>query len=249
MAASSASIAEINTFLNAAVADVLAGFAERLETTKDADKTKTIAELVKESYNNHKRVVFNGNGYSDDWVAEAEKRGLPNIATTVEAIERLTDDSNIGVLSRHGILSKEEILSRHEIYLESYSKKINIEAEIMLRMARQSIYPAVNRFIAETAKLIGQVGSIDSQLSMKRQREILAYLVEKAEELAAAADVLEVKVKSAQSIADPSKQARSYRFDVFVAMSTLRAAGDALEEALPRDAWPFPNYEELLFML
>ncbi|WP_020611773.1 glutamine synthetase III family protein [Sediminispirochaeta bajacaliforniensis] len=249
MAASSASIAEINTFLNAAVADVLAGFAERLETAKDTDKTKTIAELVKESYNNHKRVVFNGNGYSDDWVAEAEKRGLPNIATTVEAIERLTDDSNIGVLSRHGILSKEEILSRHEIYLESYSKKINIEAEIMLRMARQSIYPAVNRYIAETAELIGRVGSIDSQLPMKRQREILAYLVEKAEELAAAADVLEVKVKSAQSIADPSKQARSYRFDVFVAMSTLRAAGDALEEALPRDAWPFPNYEELLFML
>jgi glutamine synthetase len=247
MVPSSASIAEANTFLNAAVADVLSGFAGELEKSKDVNAT--IAKLVKEHYNAHKRVIFNGNGYAEEWLIEAEKRGLPNIVTTVEAIEKLIDEENIDVLGRHGILSREEVLSRHEIYLETYSKQIHIEAEVMLRMARQSIYPAANRCISELAETISRVGHVDASLPMDRQKSILKTEIETAGRLAAACDELEVKLRKAQAVAEPDKQAWLYRFEVFEAMAPLRESGDLLELLLPREDWPFPSYEELLFVL
>ncbi len=247
MVPSSASIAEANTFLNAAVADVLSGFAEELEKSKDVNAT--IAKLVKENYKAHKRVIFNGNGYAEEWLAEAETRGLPNIATTVEAIERLIDEENIGMLGRHGILSREEVLSRHEIYLETYSKQIHIEAEVMLRMARQSIYPAANRSISELAETISRVGHVDASLPMDRQKSILKTEIETADKLAAACDELETKLRKAQAVAEPDKQARLYRFEVFEAMAPLRESGDLLELLLSKECWPFPSYEELLFVL
>ncbi len=247
MVPSSASIAEANTFLNAAVADVLSGFAEELEKSKDVNAT--IAKLVKENYKAHKRVIFNGNGYAGDWLSEAEKRGLPNIATTVEAIEHLIDEENIEVLGRHGILTREEVLSRHEIYLETYSKQIHIEAEVMLRMARQSIYPAANRCISELAETISRAAHVDASLPMDRQKSILRTEIETAEKLAAACDELETRLRKAQTTAEPDRQARLYRFEVFEAMAPLRESGDLLELLLPKECWPFPGYEELLFVL
>jgi glutamine synthetase len=247
MVPSSASIAKANTFLNTAVAEVLSRFADSLESSKDI--TQTIAELIRESYRKHKRVVFNGNGYAEEWIAEAEKRGLPNISTTVDAIEHFKDKEIIDVLERHGVMSKEEIHSRYEIYLEIYSKQINIEAEIMLRMARQSIYPAVNRSISELAEMIARADYVDMKLPTTRQRNLVTAMAVKAEELAAACDLLEEKLRKAQACGETGEQAHLYRYEVFESMTPLREAGDALERLLPKDAWPFPTYEEMLFIL
>lgn len=247
MVPSSASIAEANTFLNAAVAEVLSEFADTLEKSDKVEKA--IEAIVKESYKAHSKVIFNGNGYSDEWLAEAEKRKLPNITTTVEAIEQLITDASIKLFEHHGILSREEVYSRYEIYLENYSKQINIEAEVMLQMACQGIYPAVNRCAGELADSIGKMIHIDPGLPVGRQKGMVKELLEKAEAMAAAADTLREKLLSAQACAECADQARLYRFEVFEAMAILREAGDALERLMPRECWPYPGYEELLFIL
>lgn len=247
MVPSSASIAEANTFLNAAVADVLSDFADKLEKAGNIDEA--MAKIVKESYQKHSRVVFNGNGYSEEWLTEAERRGLANITTTVEAIEQLISDLSIDLFSRHKILSKEEVHSRYEIYLENYSKQINIEAEIMLQMASQGIYPAVNRCAGELADSIGKISHIDAKLPLTRQKALLKELLEAAETMASATDKLREKLTAAQSCSECANQAKLYRFEVFEAMATLREAGDQLERLMPRECWPYPGYEELLFIL
>nr|WP_320131463.1 glutamine synthetase III [uncultured Holophaga sp.] len=245
MVGSSQSIAGPNCVINTMVADVLAKVADRLEKAKD--KNAEIQKYIKESYSKHRRIVFNGNGYSDEWVKEAERRGLPNIRSTVEAIGEYTKPKAIELFERHAVLTKEELESRSHIYYEGYSKQINIEAGVMIEMAKRAIFPAASDFaagMAGAASALASIGAVSTPQE-KRAKKLAELLAEFSEET----DKLEKVLAEAQGIEDVLAQAKAYRDKVFVQMGTLREKGDKIETLVARDAWPFPSYEELLFSL
>lgn len=245
MVGSSQSIATPNTYLNIAVAQVLSEFADKLE--KASDKIAQIQALVKDSYSKHRRVVFNGNGYSEEWVREAERRGLPNVRATVDALPVLVRDEIITLFETHKVLTKEEMESRYHIYLERYSKQINIEAGVMIDMAKRMIFPAVSSFAASLARdaaSLAAVGAVSApqEKRTKRIAELSAELYEETEKL-------ERVLTDAQEIEDPFTQAKTYREKVVPQMNALRSRADSLEKLVEKKAWPFPTYEDLLFDL
>ncbi|MGN0628226.1 MAG: glutamine synthetase III [Oscillospiraceae bacterium] len=245
MPGSSLSIAGPNMVLNTMVADVLCGFADRLEKAEDFDSevTKLIAETVHE----HKRIIFNGNNYTDEWVAEAERRGLLNLATAVDALELFTDKKNIELFKRHHIFTESEVRSRQEIMLENYSKVVLIEALTMLDMAKKDILPAClsyEKSLADTAaakKAIGlSVENAPETELVKRIDALCAELVEKT-------GALEQKTEEAKKIEGALPKARFVCDEVHTAMSSLRSTADGLEDIVSADCWPFPTYRDLLF--
>ncbi|MBP1628182.1 MAG: glutamine synthetase catalytic region [Holophagaceae bacterium] len=245
MVGSSQSIAGPNCVINTIVADVLSKVADRLEKAKD--KNAEIQKYIKESYGKHRRIVFNGNGYSDEWVKEAERRGLPNIRTTVEALAEYSKPKVVELFERHAVLSKEELESRTHIYFEGYSKQINIEAGVMIEMAKRSIFPAASDFaagLAGAAATLASIGAVSSPQE-KRAKKIAEILAEFCDET----EKLEKALAEAQGIEDAHAQAKAYRDKVFAQMAIVREKGDKLESLVARDAWPFPSYEELLFSL
>ncbi|MDA3852180.1 MAG: glutamine synthetase III [Spirochaetaceae bacterium] len=245
MPASSQSIAGPSTALNTAVAEVLADMADRLEKASDANAE--LQKIVAETFKAHKRVIFNGNGYSDEWLKEAEKRGLPNLKSTVECLPELTSPEVIRIFEKHKVLSKVELESREEIYLEVYSQQINIEAGVMVEMADKQIYPAVSSYMGElatTAQSLKELG-VDAETQIFK----LKVLAEKLKGLKAASEKLAVEKAGALETEGSLAQAKAYREKVFVAMSDLREYGDALETLTDRDLWPFPSYEDMLFKL
>lgn len=245
MVGSSQSIATPNTYLNTAVAQVLSEFADKLE--KATDKNAAIEAIVKESYTKHRRVVFNGNGYSEEWVKEAERRGLPNVRSTVDVLPVLIQPETINLFETHRVFSKEEMESRYHIYLERYSKQINIEAGVMITMARRSIFPAVSAFagsLARDAASLAAIGAVSAPQEKKAKR-IADLLNEMNEET----DKLEKVLTEAQETEDAFVQAKTYREKVVHQMSILRNKVDSLEKLVDKKAWPFPDYEELLFKL
>ncbi|MDA3850525.1 MAG: glutamine synthetase III [Spirochaetaceae bacterium] len=245
MVGSSQSIAGPNVVLNTAVAEALCQMADKLEASKDLQAE--ITKIVKDYYLQHKRVLFNGNGYSQEWVDEAEKRGLPNIPSTVDALPELLSDKSVKLFSKHKVLSKVELESRLEIYLEIYSMQINIEAGVMHEMAQRQITPAVLDYMADVAQtaqlLIGQKSS--SNVTSK----ILGKFCKLSDDFYDATEALEQILKQAASIEDTHHQARAYRDLVIPAMAKLRDLGDDLEKIMPKDCWPFPGYQEMLFYL
>lgn len=245
MVGSSQSISTPNTYLNVAVAQVLSEFAVKLE--KASDKNAAIQAIVKESYGKHRRVVFNGNGYSEEWVKEAERRGLPNVRATVDVLPVLMQPDTIALFENHKVLTKDEVESRYHIYLEKYSKQINIEAGVMLDMARRSIFPAVTEYagsLARDAAALAAIGavSVPQEKRAKRIAELASELFEENEKL-------EKVLTEAQDIEDEFLQAKAYREKVVSQMANLRTRVDALERITAKDAWPFPTYEDLLFKL
>jgi glutamine synthetase len=245
MVGSSQSISTPNTYLNVAVAQVLSEFAVKLE--KATDKNAAIQAIVKESYGKHRRVVFNGNGYSEEWVKEAERRGLPNVRATVDVLPVLMQPDTIALFENHKVLTKDEVESRYHIYLEKYSKQINIEAGVMLDMARRSIFPAVTEYagsLARDAAALAAIGavSVPQEKRAKRIAELASELFEENEKL-------EKVLTEAQDIEDEFLQAKAYREKVVSQMANLRTRVDALERITAKDAWPFPTYEDLLFKL
>jgi glutamine synthetase len=248
MVASSQSIAEPNTVLNTAVAEVLSEFADELENSDDV--TETIKRLIKDNYHQHKRVVFNGNGYSDQWVQEAEERGLPNVRTTVDAIGEFTREESVSLFSRHGVYSREELISRQEIGYENYSKQVAIEANVTLSMARTSVLPSGNRYAESLARTVSAVKEADPQLDSSHQSALLGKVLDATRRMASAADELEALLGRARTMEEGSyEQARFFRYEVFEKMNELRSAGDELETIVPRDMWPLPTYEQMLFQL
>ncbi len=245
MVGSSQSIASANCVINTIVADALANIADRLE--KASDKNSEIQKYIKESYSKHRRVVFDGNNYAKEWVAEAERRGLPNIRNTVDAIGEYIKPAAIELFERNSVLSKEELESRAHIYWENYSKRINIEASVMVEMSKRSIFPAVTDYAASLASSAEALASIKavSAPQEKRAREIAQLLGKFAEET----EKLEAVLGEAQGISDVFAQAKAFRDKVFVQMGVVRENGDKLETMVDRDVWPFPSYEELLFIL
>ena len=247
MVPSSASIAGPNTAINTAVAEILSEFAGRIE--KSADKIAEIAEIVKETYKAHKRVIFNGNGYSDDWVKEAEKRGLPNIESTIEALPVYSGKESVELFVKHGVFSKEELESRVEIYLEAYSMQINVEARVMVEMAEKQIYSAAANYSRQLSETILKTKEANAAFNTSAYEKTLMKLSDNVNSLMEKVEELKVLIAKAGGEDDAEKAAGLFRKEVFVKMGELREYGDALERIVPKKDWPFPTYEDLLFRL
>ncbi len=247
MVPSSLSIAGPNTALNTAVAEILSGFADRLE--KAADKNAEITAIVKETYKAHKKVIFNGNGYSEEWVEEAEKRGLPNIKSTIEALAVLESPESIKLFSKNGVFSKEELESRVEIYLEAYSMQINVEAKVMVEMAEKQIYAAAARYGRALSETILKAKEAVSSFNTSAYEKTLLKLSANVNGMMEKVEELKALIAKAGGEDEVAKAASIFRKEVFVKMGEVRGYGDALEEIIPKDEWPFPSYEDLLFRL
>ena len=245
MLGSANSIACANIMLNTAVADSLCEFADRLE--KASDFNAELSALIKETITAHKRIIFNGNGYDESWIKEAtEERGLLNLRSTPEAMERFLDQKNKDLFLKFGVFSLAEMQSRHDILLENYSKIINIEALTMIDMARKDILPAVTTYIkelADTAIAVKQASGVESEF----EKDLIAQLSKLQSDIAARTKVLEDAVIEVHEIEDILAQSYAYRDKVFVAMQDLRAAADQAESLCSAKVWPFPSYGELLF--
>jgi glutamine synthetase len=245
MVGSSQSVATPNTYLNVAVAQVLSEFADKLE--KAGNVNETVQAIIKESYAKHRKVVFNGNGYTDEWVREAERRGLPNVKSAVDALTVLTRSETISLFETHKVLTKEEMESRYHIYLEKYSKQVNIEAGVTIDMARRQIFPAVSAYAAELARDAAALAAIHAVSAPQEKRA--KKIAELSNELYEETVKLESVLAEAQGIEDAFTQARAYYEKVKPAMDAVRSRADALEKITAKEAWPFPGYEELLFKL
>ncbi len=242
-AGSSLNVAGPNTVLNTIVANSLSEFADELE--KADDFNAALHDLLVKNIKEHKKVIFNGNGYGPEWLVEAEKRGLPNLKSTVDAIPCLTAEKNVKLFTKYGVYSEVELHSREEIQLENYSKVINIEALTAADMAKTEILPAVMKFakdvcdMAASKKAVGVEPTVEVEMA-KKVNTLTIALKEKA-------DALSDAVVKAQEITDPLENARYYHDEVFAAMQSLRAVADELETIVGESYWPYPTYDELLF--
>ena len=254
MPGSTFNVACTNTILNTAVAESLRQFADELEGVENFEQA--LSELIVREIKAHKRIIFNGNGYDDAWIAEAKKRGLYNLASTPDALPHYTDKKNLQLFTRHGVYTPVEVGSREEILLEEYSKTIRIEALTMLDMLRKLILPACAKFskdLAEGVMIKKQIG-VDAPC----EAELVAKITEKTAQLAAAQGVLADKVNAANSVlteefaAAPGgrgarRLSRYYRDEVLPAMQAARGLADELENLVAKDYWPFPTYSDILF--
>ncbi len=243
MVGSSDSIAGPNTTLNAIVAQAFCEAADRLENAENFDLA--VHDLIKEYMTEHQRIIFNGNGYSQEWVREAEKRGLPNIRTTVEAASTLTSDKSVELFEQFGIYTKAELESREEIIYETYAKTINIEALTMIDMAGKQIIPAVVKYtktLAETVNALHSAG-VEADVQRKMLENVSGYL---SDMQTACAALKEVECR-ARDIKRAREQAFFYMNEVVPAMDALRAPADELEMIVDKDVWPVPTYGELMF--
>ena len=242
MPGSSQSIADINTVLNTIVAEELSIFADRLEACDDL--SAGVKEIVKDTLKEHKRIIFNGNNYSDEWVAEAERRGLMNLKTTVDALPHLTDRKNVALFAKHGIFTETELASRKEISLENYAKVLHIEALTALDMVRKAILPAINRYMGDLAKTANQL----KELGVAADTETLSLLSARFSAIGKEADRLEEAVEHAEKQCG-LECAAAYRDEVIPAMEHLREAVDGAELITAKEYWPFPSYGDILYYL
>ena len=244
MLGSSNSISCANIHLNAAVAEVLKQFADELE--KADDFNTALHELIRRTIKDHKRIIFNGNGYDDAWIAEAEKRGLMNLKTTADAMPRICDKKNVDMLTSHGIFTEAEIYSRRDIILDNYVKAVNIEALTMIDMARKEIIPAVTKFTADTASAVAVKNDVVS-VACKYEKRLITLLSDLIDEMDESASALEGAVAELRSYEDAVSASEFVRDSILPKMDALRAAADKAETVTAEDYWPFPTYDKLLF--
>ena len=240
---SSLNIAGPNIVLNTIVAETLSQFADRLE--KAADFEKELNNIVKETYRDHKRVIFNGNNYSDEWLNEATRRGLPNLVSAVDALPAFVEQKSIDVFTKHGVFSETEIHSRYEILLENYSKVLNIEALTMIDMASKQILPSVieyNTMLCDAVASKKNVG-VEAAVEEKLAKKVSALVGQ----LASSLETLEQDVITAKGYSDALESAEYYHATIFTDMQTLRTSADELETIVGEDYWPLPTYADLLF--
>jgi glutamine synthetase len=246
MVPSSSSIANPNVVLNTAVAEVLSEIADRLEGAKDFDSE--VNEVVKEIVKNHKRIIFNGDGYSEDWIIEAERRGLKNIKNTVDAITAWISEKSINLFTKHGVFTEVELRARYEIKLEEYIKHINIEARTMIDMVKKQIIPVVLGEVTNIANSINAVKMAIPDLDVTTQAELLKELQSNLNLLKKETSELEAELEEAHSFnGDIFEKACIFRDRVAEKMKNVRVYGDKLETLIDENKWPFPSYEKLLF--
>lgn len=243
MVGSRDSIAGPNVVLNTIVAEAFAEACDVLEASEDFNKS--VHDLIKKYATEHQRIVFNGNGYSDEWVEEAERRGLPNVKSMVEAIPALTTDKAVKMFEKFKVFTKTELESRAEIKFENYSKAINIEARTMIDMASKQFIPAVMKYtksLADTVISVKAAGA-DASVQVESLTEVSGLLTETKKAL----EALKAVTEKAAEMGEGEVQARYYHFDVVPAMEALRAPVDKLEMIVDKEAWPMPSYGDLIF--
>ena len=245
MPGSAENLSDCNTILNTAVAKELKGYADELEGAEDF--TSAAIALVKRTIRDHRRVIFNGNGYTAEWEEEAARRGLPNKKNTPAALPALIDPKNIQLMEDFGVLTKIEMESRYEVEMEHYSKIINIEALTMLEMARKQLLPAINAYMSEVANTAASKLAVSEAISVRSETKTLTRLSTDADAMSDAIDALQAAVDTAEAMTDESAKAVSFHDDVLPRMDALRAAADDAETICGEDYWPLPSYSKMLY--
>ena len=245
MPGSAQNLSDCDTILNTAVAKELKGYADELEGAEDF--TSAAIALVKRTIRDHRRVIFNGNGYSAEWEEEAARRGLPNKKNAPAALPALIDPKNIALMEEFGVLTKVEMYSRYEVELEHYAKIINIEALTMLEMARKQLLPAVNAYMSEVANTAASKLAVSESISVRSETKTLGRLSADADAMSDAIDTLQDAVDAAKALPSESEKAVAFHDNVLPAMDTLRAAADDAETLCGEDYWPLPSYSKMLY--
>ena len=245
MPGSAENLSDCNTILNTAVAKELKGYADELE--KADDFTSAAIALVKRTIRDHRRVIFNGNGYTAEWEEEAAKRGLPNKKNTPAALPALIEPKNIALMEDFGVLTKVEMESRYEVEMEHYSKIINIEALTMLEMARKQLLPAVNSYMSEVANTAASKLAVSENISVRSETKTLTKLSADADAMSDAVDTLQDAVDASKALPTEAEKAVAFHDNVLPAMDALRAAADDAETICGEDYWPLPSYSKMLY--
>ena len=245
MPGSSQNLGDCDTILNTAVAKELKGYADELEGAEDF--TSAAIALVKRTIRDHRRVIFNGNGYSAEWEEEAARRGLPNKKNAPAALPALIAPKNIALMEEFGVLTKVEMESRYEVEMEHYAKVINIEALTMLEMARKQLLPAVNAYMSEVANTAASKLAVSESISVRSETKTLGRLSADADAMSDAIDTLQDAVDAAKALPSESEKAVAFHDNVLPAMDTLRAAADDAETLCGEDYWPLPSYSKMLY--
>ena len=245
MPGSAQNLSDCDTILNTAVAKELKGYADELEGAEDF--TSAAIALIKRTIRDHRRVIFNGNGYTAEWEEEAARRGLPNKKNTPAALPALIDPKNIQLMEDFGVLTKIEMESRYEVEMEHYSKIINIEALTMLEMARKQLLPAINAYMSEVANTAASKLAVSEAISVRSETKTLTRLSTDADAMSDAIDALQAAVDTAEAMTDESAKAVSFHDDVLPKMDALRAAADDAETVCGEDYWPLPSYSKMLY--
>ncbi len=246
MLGASQSIADPNIMLNTMVSDVLDRFASVLEQTDDFDNT--VHSLIKQTLVEHKRIIFNGDGYTDGWVKEAFMRGLPNFPTTVDCVPYLLKNDNVALFERHGIYTKSELQARHDVILENYSKTIAIEAKTMLDMVRKEVLPGISAYMNHTAKAVSRTVAVMGEHVCTSQKALLQRLDEAYMQIDQLVNELQRQLQEETTRSENIYEiARIYRDGILPAMTALREKVDAVEPLLPNECLSYPTYDKLLF--
>ena len=247
MLGSEASVANPNIILNTAVAECVHQFAEQLKNVPEDKMDEAIHELIKKTIIDHKRVIFNGNGYTDEWIEEATKRGLFNLKSTPDALPQWIADKNIELFTKYHIFTKEEIESRYEIWLESYSKILNIESNTMVEMVQKDFLPSVFAYIDKVAATAVAKKSVVSDVSTASEGKLIKELSQLADEISTGLETLKADTAKALATEDPLANAKAYQTVVLSDMDELRKSVDAAETLIPDALLPYPTYDKLLF--
>lgn len=250
MLGSAASVANPNIVLNTAVAEVLAEFSAALKDVPEEEMESAVHALLKKTIEEHKRIIFNGNGYTDEWVEEAEKRGLYNLKTTPDALPHFIAEKNIELFTKHGIFTKEELFSRYEIWLENYYKTINIESNTLAEMIQKQVIPSVYTYVEKLADTAAAKKSVVADISVASEAALISKLSTLADTMAK--DLETLKADTAKALAssdDVLACSKAYQKTVLEDMETLRNSADEAEALIPDELLPYPTYDELLFSI
>ena len=245
MPGSAENLSDANTILNTAVAKELKDFCAEVEGAGDFECAA--AAWVKKTLNDHRRVIFNGNGYSEAWEAEAERRGLPNRKCTPDAMIAFKEEKNIALMEEFGVLTRTEMLSRYEVEMEHYSKVINIEARTMLKVANKQLIPAATAYMGEVASAAAAKTAAVEGISTKAEQKLLVELSKQTDAMSDATDALKAVTDKVSALEDETAKAHAFHDEVLPAMAELRAAADVAEELVDEDYWPLPCYSRMLY--
>ena len=245
MPGSAENLSDAKTILNTAVAKELKDFCAEVEGAGDFECAA--AAWVKKTLNDHRRVIFNGNGYSEAWEAEAERRGLPNRKCTPDAMIAFKEEKNIALMEEFGVLTRTEMLSRYEVEMEHYSKVINIEARTMLKIANKQLIPAATAYMGEVASAAAAKTAAVEGISTKAEQKLLVELSKQTDAMSDATDALKAVTDKVSALEDETAKAHAFHDEVLPAMAELRAAADVAEELVDEDYWPLPCYSRMLY--
>ena len=249
MLGSSASVSTPNIVLNTAVAEVLRQFSEKLESVSQEELPAAIHDLLKSTLLSHKRIIFNGNGYTEEWVEEAKRRGLPNLVSTPDALEHFIDPKNIELFTRHGVFTKEEITSSYEILLENYSKTIHIEGKTLEEMLKKEVLPSISAYVEQIADTAVKKKTLIPSMPLTYDTELITTLSSLQTEISSSLSSLLQNMDAAEAMDDALLTAKAYHENVLSEMETIRCAVNKAEALIPDQYLSYPTYDQLLFSI